>query len=709
MSAHPKRLAAVVLILALGLLAIAEAARATDLLQQTAAELSRQADRWIDDSNDSTTLPWAGMTGGPVPAALSETQWTRMRARVQGIVMARSDHAADAAAALAVLAGLARQGDLGALGDEHLLQALLYQRQWRSKDAEAEELRADQAYAAQCGPALDGAGCDARPWWRVLHQEAMRADTQGRQIEARALQQRALDLADRLGDTTLRAWSLSDLAFVSNALGDKELARRQMAQAERIAQDDESRLAWFRVRNNASRLASASAEPDVARHALDEALALARAQHWQRLEALVLGNLADAWVHGGHPRQALKAVEQALPLARRFGDLEREPLLLHNGGLARLALGQVRQGRADLDAALLIWDRAGAEGTVRTALREYADALAQAGEPGDALALYHREQALGARMDQANRQALQAELSRRYRSESEQRELARLQRAKALNLAELDNQRLTQRLWLMGGALLLAALSFLGLLVRRALAANRRLREGQALLQRQRECDVLTGLANRHRFQDLMAARADGRGFTGALMMLDVDHFKQVNDRHGHPGGDAVLIELARRLQAAVREDDLLCRWGGEEFLLFSPSLSADGLAALAERLLGLVGDEPLRLPDGHALDLTLSVGYARFPLPAHQLPMSWERAVNLVDMALYTAKSMGRDQAIGVVSLAAADNAALAATEAAFDDARLSGLVTLHQHSRVPDTRPAAAGTSVVDRPEGVDEAEIQ
>jgi diguanylate cyclase (GGDEF)-like protein len=174
-------------------------------------------------------------------------------------------------------------------------------------------------------------------------------------------------------------------------------------------------------------------------------------------------------------------------------------------------------------------------------------------------------------------------------------------------------------------------------------------------------------------------------GFDGTLLLVDIDHFKHVNDGHGHGVGDAVLVEVARRLGAAVREGDLVARWGGEEFIVYAPGIGADAVDALAARVLHGIGGEDIRVGKA-ALRVTASIGYGRFPLPPHRVPIGWEQALNLADMALYTAKSQGRNLALGIASVAARDDTALRAVEADFELAWQEGRAAL---TRLPG--PAA------------------
>ncbi len=159
--------------------------------------------------------------------------------------------------------------------------------------------------------------------------------------------------------------------------------------------------------------------------------------------------------------------------------------------------------------------------------------------------------------------------------------------------------------------------------------------------------DPLTGLHNRRyglRQLALIDAQAAQSGREFALLVIDIDRFKQVNDRWGHAAGDAVLTEVAERLKGNLRAGDLIARIGGEEFLAVLPEISLNAAHARAERLRRALSDAPVRLPGGGFVAVTLSIGLAmgggrRQPSdPSDQL---FARA----DRALLAAKAEGRNQ----------------------------------------------------------------
>ncbi len=159
--------------------------------------------------------------------------------------------------------------------------------------------------------------------------------------------------------------------------------------------------------------------------------------------------------------------------------------------------------------------------------------------------------------------------------------------------------------------------------------------------------DAMTGAWNYRYFerrleQEIERSRRFGRVFT--LLLLDIDHFKWVNDRHGHQRGDEVLVELARRITSSVRDIDTFARYGGEEFVLILPETDVEGGLAAAEKLRKVVGGQPFAArPDDPGISLSISVGVAGYPQHAAG-PNVLLRAA---DSAMYEAKVQGRDRVV--------------------------------------------------------------
>jgi diguanylate cyclase (GGDEF)-like protein len=184
--------------------------------------------------------------------------------------------------------------------------------------------------------------------------------------------------------------------------------------------------------------------------------------------------------------------------------------------------------------------------------------------------------------------------------------------------------------------------------------------------------DVLTGVWNRRYLEEILTAEAGQvlRNYQRArgsdirkmdhrdlvFIMVDMDFFKEVNDRHGHPKGDRLLQLVAQRLSTVVRKSDVLVRWGGEEFLIMSRSTDPSGTPAFCSRILDVIASEPFDLGHGVTVRKTCSVGWSAYPWSrtAYEAICA-EESIALADAALYRAKAFGRNLGVGIVATDAA------------------------------------------------------
>jgi diguanylate cyclase (GGDEF)-like protein len=231
--------------------------------------------------------------------------------------------------------------------------------------------------------------------------------------------------------------------------------------------------------------------------------------------------------------------------------------------------------------------------------------------------------------------------------------------------------------------------------------------------------DPLTGVANRQSVLTRVAdelSRAARYRRPMSVVMVDLDHFKRLNDTYGHAAGDAVLRQVARRLADNIREVDMVGRFGGEEFLLVLPETDAEEAAALAEKLRRIVAGTPLGLPDGLEATITLSAGVAGGPGEV----LRPEHLVRDADAALYSAKALGRNNVyvfretgdedtvrrspIRAEARVAALDVGRAAMAAA-QDALIASLDGLPPHAGKPSTLIAAASVAMaraIELPDG-------
>ena len=235
---------------------------------------------------------------------------------------------------------------------------------------------------------------------------------------------------------------------------------------------------------------------------------------------------------------------------------------------------------------------------------------------------------------EADRRAQVVELRERFDAEQQAREIELLRRTEEVSRLQLQRQRLL----LQGGFVvsILAIIVFVVLLSRMRLA-----RRTTVDLRRASRTDPLTGLPNRRDLIErieIEIRRAERDGIPFCLVMADIDHFKSINDRFGHDVGDVVLIDVARRIERAVREADRVARWGGEEFLLLLPGTDRDAGKAIADRLLTEVANTPFEVAD-QAIRLTLSIGVAEY-----RRGSSLDACLKAADQALLSGKRDGRN-----------------------------------------------------------------
>ncbi|WP_077482920.1 ligand-binding sensor domain-containing diguanylate cyclase [Rhodanobacter sp. C06] len=193
--------------------------------------------------------------------------------------------------------------------------------------------------------------------------------------------------------------------------------------------------------------------------------------------------------------------------------------------------------------------------------------------------------------------------------------------------------------------------------------ANRALREANEALAQQIVTDPLTGLKNRrylseHIEHDLAAARRHcrdhGPGAQLLFLMVDIDHFKQINDSYGHATGDRVLLQFRDVLLSVTRESDTPVRRGGEEFLIVARFAPPEAGPQFAERIRAAVAEQRFELGNGRHVHLSCSIGFASYPFYASEPErLNWEQVVNIADECLYAAKRQGRNAWAGVAPVA--------------------------------------------------------
>lgn len=175
---------------------------------------------------------------------------------------------------------------------------------------------------------------------------------------------------------------------------------------------------------------------------------------------------------------------------------------------------------------------------------------------------------------------------------------------------------------------------------------EQRIKHDEEMLQQLAEQDGLTGLYNQRTFYVLLAnefTRAQRFNRSVSLLLLDIDHFKSVNDTYGHLAGDAILKELSQRLRCQVRAIDSICRYGGEEITIILPESNLEVATHMAERIRAAVAAHPFDTRMGVNIGITVSIGVASWPAQVDSL----QTLVAAADLAMYAAKQGGRNRVV--------------------------------------------------------------
>jgi len=515
----------------------------------------------------------------------------------------------------------------------------------------------------------------ARQRYRFVHTQAYIKEESGKLEDAVRLNHEALALADRQDELWRQSEARTALAGSYYQARQLERARLLSQEALLLAEKAHDWVALARGHNTAGIVLDGLGDLLGQRRSFEQALGYARRAGSKLDEVRFLANLADFFLKTGDYKTALATAEAALPIARELNDLSSEMVALANIGLSHISMRHWDIGKRYVREAMAIDERRGSITSVADLHRELGDYLEKSGDLAGAVAAYHQHRRMSAGILQRDQQKAILAMQEQYDADRRKRELTLLNRENQIKNEQLRRGDLQTKLWGLLSAVFVLSLAVVVLLYRRVRRTNHLLSDSNEQLKVQSERDPLTGLANRRHFQAVMRqVAADGK-LSGAVYLIDIDHFKRINDQHGHSAGDAVLIEVARRLRDTLREQDLIVRWGGEEFLVVTQSLASDQVETLARRMLATLNQFPVAIGAGR-VSVSASIGFATFPIGPSALRVSWERAINLVDTAMYLAKAHGRNRAYGVRLLQESDELSLDAIthslEAAWRDGRV-------------------------------------
>ncbi|MES2179911.1 MAG: tetratricopeptide repeat protein [Gemmatimonadota bacterium] len=539
------------------------------------------------------------------------------------------------------------------------------------------------------------------------------AQRRGDPERAVALFRDALVIQRSLGDEREIANSLNNLGFVySTDLADYPQALAQHLEALKLREKGGDSATISLSLNNIGVVYGRLRQYDHATQYFNRALTIRRALGNQARIGGTLNNLGDMYLERGNPKRALTAYAEALAIREKSGDPAAISTSHRTLALTYLALGDtVRAERAMAlaeekglgleDKGLLVGNLlarsslARARGLAAVAQQSAERALEVARGMGSRELTRRSLETLSAAQEaaQSNLAALKslqrakavsdsiynetttrriASLETRYAEEKRAKELAAMRRDQAesdLRAARQASQRNA----------VIAIAVILGLL---GLVAYRRRIEHARIAEQLSITDPLTEAKNRRYVEQTITAdiavstrkhlQAAQRGLKPeeadiVFLLLDIDKFKEINDKHGHAVGDQVLKEVARVLRETCRQSDVVVRWGGEEFLVIDRFTDRSLAAMHAERLRSAVESQVIRINGEMAVRVTCSVGYAAFPFnEADPEADSWMQVIALADHAAYIAKRGGRNRSAGVATrLSAPARAAGAITTA--------------------------------------------
>lgn len=453
---------------------------------------------------------------------------------------------------------------------------------------------------------------------------------------AETLYERAYEAAQGEDGKEAQQVMLTNLAMIhSEYLGDPEAADRQLRAALALATSQSTGvLLAYNFAYNLVRLE----RYDEAAGAIDRAEVLAKAEGSRMFEYRLASERAMLLQHRHQDREARRLLETTIEAQRALPDPGGESMSLSRLSALLRGAGELPQALAKAKRAVELAESAALHQERLSALAALAEAQAAAGQAVAALRTSEQRHELEiAPLRSYNVQRL-AQLQARLQSEADTREIERLRHESKVNALTAERDQLVRR-WELITLAMAAFVAFAVTLYQRRV--NRK-------LHRLSTHDVLTGLPNRRAatrlLDEAVAAAAPDKATRSVVLLIDIDHFKSINDRLGHDGGDLALKTVAEGLRKVQRSGDVLARWGGEEFLVIAHGLDFAGASALSERLRSTIE----RLSDD---PITVSIGFAPCPFFASDAANKpgWKNALSFADHALYAAKHSGRNGWVGL------------------------------------------------------------
>jgi diguanylate cyclase (GGDEF)-like protein len=484
----------------------------------------------------------------------------------------------------------------------------------------------------------------------------------GRFDEAMSLYFEMLKMAENLPrrqmQAKLRTWGLISGLYLSMKDPNKAL---ELTQEAMVISSDVAPKAFLDILNSRGYALSLLKRNEEALKEFETALKIAKQENLPSMMGLALINIADQNLIRKDFKKAEELSREAMEIYKGIDEKWGVMGAQVNLGFALGGQGKMKQGIELVNESLAFYKKNDSKLDVELVTGEFAQMYESAGMYKEAVTLMREREKLSDELFQSDRTKAVASLQEQFNAEQRKKQIELLAKDNALKDSDIKNSRLQQMVALLASLVAVLGGSFIFMLYRRSKKLNEQLQEMNTQLEFHAVRDPLTGLHNRRSFIALMSTRM-GRvdverregsyGNPDCMILMDIDHFKHINDNFGHAVGDIVLKEVSQRLRNVVREDDMLMRWGGEEFLIFSPKSNPEQITSLVERVLRTIGDTPF-IAGNHTINVTVTAGF--ISVPFSEVPediCDWEKALQIADMALYLGKTHGRNRAYGLSRL---------------------------------------------------------
>lgn len=399
-------------------------------------------------------------------------------------------------------------------------------------------------------------------------------------------------------------------------------------------------------------------ELDAALHSNQQGLQWASKLKDEYYEATFKNNIGDIYLRQRKLDLAQDLFEQSLAYGVAKQDKATIALTTFNLGYIQVLQGNYQQGIVKMQQMLKELEGIIAQSEVLGFLIEIADAHHFAGQYQAEAEVLRQFNQLSSDLFQSEREKQLNQLQEEFSAKEKTKEIQVLTQQNQLKEVKIERQKLQQEVTMLIGVVVILASCLLFLLYRKVRQANLKLKEANDKLAYQSLRDPLTGLYNRRSLLEHMEQReyheqrvADPK-LTDGFILLDIDFFKHINDHYGHAAGDVVLVEIARRLTELTRSEDMVWRWGGEEFLILVRGVDIQTLSHFTKRALDAIGNSSIRF-EHQQLQVTASAGFLTYPFDGmNEQLLTWPKALQLADMALYLGKVHGRNRAYGLSRL---------------------------------------------------------